>query len=560
MIASISDINSLTDLWKNNSGLYPDKDAVIHWSAGEEPFRWSCSSLYNKALLYASYIRSAGIKQGEVCAIIISHNKEFYPLYMGICLSGAIPAVLAYPNPRLHPDKFREGIVGMAQRSGLDWIITERTAGGYLEELLKEKSTTIKGLIYPLEHPLTSNDDTGFISGSNASSDDTLLLQHSSGTTGLQKPVLLTNNAVLRHLQNYAEAIKLTKNDKIVSWLPLYHDMGLIAAFHLPLALCIPLIQIDPFEWVTIPSLLPQIISSEKGTISWIPNFALNVLTDKVREEDLEGISLDSWRLIINCSEPVRYESHKKFIARYKKYGLRESALSSSYAMAETTFAITQTPPDELVREITVDPEEYSRGRIRLADEGRKFLSSGKVIKGCSIRIVNESREDLPPGYIGELAVTSESLFEGYRNYPEKSAEVLSGGWYYTGDLGFEVDGCYFISGRQKDIIIIAGINIYPEDIEAAVGEIKGVIPGRVIAAGEYDDELGSEQVTVIAETALTDDKDIMKLKEEIVWAGMSLDISIRKVHLVPPRWLIKSSAGKPARKTNIERIKRELI
>jgi len=387
---------------------------------------------------------------------------------------------------------------------------------------------------------------------------DPLLLQHSSGTTGLQKPVLLSQKAVLEHIGNIAKSLELTKADKIVSWLPLYHDMGLIAAFHLPVIYGITTIQIDPFQWVLAPILLLEAISSEKATITWLPNFAYNLMADKIREDDLEGINLKSMRLMISCSEPVRYESNKKFIDHFTKYGLNENVLSASYAMAETTFSVTQVTPGTEIKTLCVDRESFAKGLIKIVDSGvphRKSCSSGRLINGCEVKIVNENREELPDGTLGEVAIKSVSMFDGYRNYPEKTADVLENHWYYSGDLGFRWEDEYFIVGRKKDIIIVAGVNIYPEDVEDVVSKVGGVIPGRVISFGQFDEELGTEVISVIAETNYESIEDRKKLKLDIITAGMSIDVMIYNVYLVPPRWLIKSSAGKPSRKASSERI-----
>lgn len=546
-----------------NAGSHPDRDAIIHWVAGEEPYRWTFSTLVSTAEKFGVALQENGIRKGEVCALIIRHNKLFYPIYMAVSSLGAIPAVLAYPNPRLHPDKFRQGISGMSQRSGLDWVLTERSLEPMLSPVVAEEKSTVKGVLFPLEWAGQPAADERVLEEirrhrESIKPTDPFLLQHSSGTTGLQKPVVLSHKEVLDHVSNYSEAIHLGDDDKIVSWLPLYHDMGLIAAYHLPLAYGIPMVQIDPFEWVLAPSLLLEAISKEKGTICWVPNFAYNMMADKINEDELEGISLESLRMSVNCSEPVRDESHAKFYNRFKDYGLREEVLATSYAMAEATFAVTQSEPDELVSKLTVDRRELSRGRVVTTTNGeatRVCVSSGRPITGCEIKIVGEQGQDLAEGLIGEIAIRSVSLFDGYRNYPEKTAEVLRNGWYYSGDYGFRWEGEYYIIGRKKDIIIVAGNNVYPEDVEDAVGAAEGVIPGRVVAFGEYDDEIGSEQVSVIAESNVTDEGQRKTIRSEITRAGMQIDVTIRNVYLVPPRWLIKSSAGKPSRKANKERI-----
>jgi len=549
--------------WYKNAERSPDRDAIIHWVAGEEPFRWTFSALIESAEDLAAMLVEHDIGKGDVCAIIMRHNRILYPLYLAIVFVGAIPAVLAYPNPRLHPDKFRQGIDGMSLRSGLDWVFTERDLEETIRPSLEKPDSTIKGVHFPLEwktgHALTKKQLDRVITRHNmVNRDDPLLLQHSSGTTGLQKPVLLSHRAVLEHVKYYGQAIGLNANDKIVSWLPLYHDMGLIAAFHLPLALGIPTVQIDPFEWVMVPSLLLDAISIERGTISWLPNFAYNMMADKIATDELDGINLESWRLVINCSEPVRYESHQRFVERFRHWGLNPLAISSCYAMAETTFATTQTPPGTPPALLALDRIALAQEKVKIAqDAGRAKIcvSSGKTIAGCQVRIVDENRQEVGERTIGEIAIKSRSMFDGYRNYLEKTREVLCDGWYYSGDYGFADRGDYYVIGRKKDIIIVAGNNIYPEDLEDVVGKVEGVIPGRVIAFGEEDRQLGTEHVSVIAESGITDDQGQRKLKMDIIEAAMAIDVSITNVYLVPPRWLIKSSAGKPSRKANKERI-----
>ncbi len=558
---------TLVDKWYYFAENYPDKEAIVHWAAGEEPFRWTYRELIECAENFAVILRENGIRKNDVCATLIKHNKYFYPIYLAVSLLGALPAVLAYPNSRLHPIKFREGLEGMAKRSGLDFILTEKSLEPVIRPLVEKDDSTIKQLLFPLEWNLeeaakNSSDEKikirKIIKG--FSPLDTVILQHSSGTTGLQKPTIFSHKAVLDHIEIYSRAIALNRNDKIVSWLPLYHDMGLIAAFHMPLASGITSVQIDTFEWVMVPSILLEAISKEKGTLMWLPNFAYNMLVDKVSDEDLKDISLKSLRMSINCSEPIRHESHQKFFSRFSNYGLKAKSLSTSYGMTENTFAVTQSEPNKEPLVLPVYTADLANGKAVITDRikisnTRLCVSSGKAVDGCRIRIVDEERGDLPDLYVGEIAIASETLFDGYKNYPEKNAQVLREGWYYTGDLGFRYGEDYFIIGRKSDTIIVGGNNLYPEDIEDIVSDVEGAIPGRVIAFGEFDEQIGSEQVSVIVETKIEDEQARKNLRMAIVKACMGIDVTVRKVYFVPPRWLIKSSAGKPGRKTNRERI-----
>jgi fatty-acyl-CoA synthase len=558
-----ADTGTIWHRWCQNADKSPNAVAIVHWRAGKIPLRWTWGELVETAKRYSVALMSRGIQRGEVCGIISRHNPLFYPVYLGCVCAGAMPAVLAYQNPRLHPEKFREGLEGMGRRSGLDWILTERALKSVLEPLLGNGRSTIKGLQFPFESDEYLADVEFGSLGEAVSvmrASDPLLLQHSSGTTGLQKPVLLSHGAVLGHVTQYAKFLAMSDSDKIVSWLPLYHDMGLIAAFHLPLALGITTIQIDPFEWVVAPSLLLEAISAERATMTWLPNFAFSMMADKIKEEDLEGATLDSCRMLINCSEPVRPRDQEKFFKRFALRGLKREALSSCYAMAETTFAVTQTPPGREPATLAVDPQLLAKGIASQVVNGGKAKiceSSGELIPGCEIRIVDEEFNDIEEGRVGEVLIKTAWMFDGYRNYPEKTAAAIRDEWYMSGDYGFRSGNEIYIIGRKKDIVIVAGNNIYPEDVEAAINDLDGVIPGRTVAFGEEDIEFGSERLSVVVETPLTDESKIKQLRTAILKAGMGIDVSITNVYLVPPRFLIKSSAGKPSRNANRDRVLR---
>jgi len=338
--------------------------------------------------------------------------------------------------------------------------------------------------------------------------------------------------------------------------------MGLIASFHLPLAFGIPCFQLDPFEWIAAPVLMLEAASREKATIAWMPNFAYNLMADHIHEEDLADIRLDSLRLLVNCSEPVRYASHERFARRFGPYGFRREALAACYAMAETTFAVTQSIPGKESAVLEASREDLARGRFAVPAPGQKWIacvSSGRPISGCEVLIVDDGCEPLPEGYVGEVMIRSVSMFDGYRNNPEETSKVIKDGWYRSGDYGFCREGEYHILGRKKDIIIVAGKNIYPEDIEYAVAEVPGVIAGRVVAFGLEDEAAGTEQVCVIAETPVEDSVGRKALRSAVVMAGMAGDVTISRVYLVPPRWLFKSSSGKPSRSANKQRALREL-
>lgn len=551
------------DRWENHARNHSAREAIIHWDVLEGHHRWTYGDLVGAALEVAEDLLRRGVKTGDVCAMIMRHHPQFYPIYMGISAMGAIPAVLAYPNQRLHPEKFLSGLSGIAQKSGLDWVLTERDLELVVKPLMLHDQSSVKGIFFPFEwrrDGATEQPNGEAIREKRGSTDKSMpfLLQHSSGTTGLQKAVVLSHQAVLEHVQRYAEAIRLSENDKIVSWLPLYHDMGLIAAFHLPLIFGIPSIQLDPFQWVSAPSILFQAISEEKATLAWLPNFAYNLMADRVRDDEIETMSLSSMRMFVNCSEVVRFESHDRFLGRFCKYGVKKEALAACYAMAESTFAVTQTKPGAEPFVLEVDRGAFAGGVIQPFRDGKSkkvCVSSGKPILGCSLKIVDEKGKEVPEDRVGKIAIRSVSLFNGYRNDQTKTKQVFHDGWYSSSDLGFCHEGEYFVIGREDDVVIVAGHNIYPEDVEDVVNKVKGIVPGRAVAFGVENQQSGTQDLWVAAETSYETKEEKEALELLIKQAGMAINVSIVTVCLVPPRWLIKSSSGKLSRKANKERL-----
>jgi acyl-CoA synthetase (AMP-forming)/AMP-acid ligase II len=391
--------------------------------------------------------------------------------------------------------------------------------------------------------------------------DDIAFLQHSSGTTGLQKGVALSHRAVLNQLASYSDAIALNEDDVIVSWLPLYHDMGLIAGFLLPLVQGVPLVLMSPFDWAKHPALLFRAIHEHHGTLCWLPNFAYNHCARRIRPRDLEGLSAASMRMFINCSEPVYAESHTLFLERFASLGITPEMLTVSYAMAENTFAVTQTPPGETPHVDIVDRATLEEHLVAQPTESGAHavakVSCGKPITNARVRVLDDSGNPPPERHVGELAVHSDCMLTGY--YQRADLDPFKEGWYLTGDRGYIADGEVYIVGRSKDLIINAGKNIYPQDIEALVNTIPGVHAGRAVAFGVPDMREGTELIAVVAEveTEAADERQtIDRAIRQTVAQGSTVTVSY--VKLVDSRWLIKTSSGKIARGANREKWLRE--
>jgi acyl-CoA synthetase (AMP-forming)/AMP-acid ligase II len=396
--------------------------------------------------------------------------------------------------------------------------------------------------------------DLESLGGLQRAPEDIVLLQHSSGSTGLQKGVALSHQAVFNQLESYQMALELCDDDVIVSWLPLYHDMGLIAGYLMPLLSGIPLVLMSPFDWVRAPYRLMQAVSKYKGTLCWLPNFAYAFCAKKVRDRHLEGVDLSTWRAVINCSEPMRWDSQQAFLTRFKDYGFREEALTTCYAMAENVFAVTQGGIKSPVIYDDIDRETFQMERKAVpAMEGKpsiRMVSAGPPIRNVDVRIVDLEGNTLPERQVGEIALMSDCMLTGYYHREDVTEEAFIDGWFLTGDYGYLADGEVYISGRKKDLIIVGGKNVYPQDIEEIVNGVSGVHPGRVVCFGVFNEDAGTEEVAVVAEV------DELIKKDEIADAirktvAKNSAVVVRYVHLVDAHWLIKTSSGKIARSAN---------
>lgn len=514
---------------------------------------------------YARALAAAGIHPGEVVVLIFQHGVDLVYAFWGAILHGAVPSIMPFLTEKLSPERYRADLAALVEITRPAAIVTYP---GFAPDVAA--ALRVGG---PVRAVLTCGHSSGPITpdfnslpGLQRSEEDIVLLQHSSGTTGLQKGVALSHRAVLNQLDAYSAAIGLDPaHDVIVSWLPLYHDMGLIASFVLPVLRGVPLILMSPFDWVRAPYRLMQAVSQYRGTLTWLPNFAYNFCAQKIRDRSLEGVNLSSWRAIINCSEPVRWESQQMFIEKFRPFGLDPLALQTSYAMAENVFGVTQSPPGRAPVVDVIDRETFMIARVaspsRAGHSSMRMLSSGLPIANTRVRILDEHGRDVPDRTVGEIALQSNCMLAGYYNRPDATAAALRDGWYLTGDLGYIASREVFVSGRKKDMIVVGGKNVYPQDIEALASEVEGVRPGRVVAFGIFDEESGTEEVVVIAEADHNDPGLRQSIAEALrLHITKNSAIALRQVHVVDSRWIVKTSSGKTARAANKEKFLREFF
>ena len=305
----------------------------------------SYRDLINNALHYQQHLTQRGVGNGDVVILILHHSLELIYAYFGCVLNGSIPSIMPYLTEKLIPEKYQQDLDALFSITLPKGVITFRDFAENMHFISADLENNPNVLLIEEIGPtyeIFENLSPQKLPGWNRAEDDIALLQHSSGTTGLQKGVALAHKAIFNQLESYSEALKANPDDVVISWLPLYHDMGLIAGFLMPIFLGIPLVIMSPFTWVRAPYLLMQAISDFNGTLCWLPNFAYNFCAKKIRDRDMENIDLATLRAVINCSEPMRKPSHDMFLNVFSQYGFRESALATSYAMAENVFAVTQ--------------------------------------------------------------------------------------------------------------------------------------------------------------------------------------------------------------------------
>ena len=540
----------------------PEKTALTVLLAGKPDQTITYRQLLTGAAAWQRTFTREGIQPGEVVILILQHSLELMYAYWGTILHGAIPSIMPFLTEKLLPERYRADLSALVGITRPECVVTYREFEPEVHQALGDSSSVRRVIVSDTIEP-EGQVDFDSMGGLERNPNDIVLLQHSSGTTGLQKGVALSHQAVSNQLASYSDALMLTPADVIVSWLPLYHDMGLIAGYLLPILLRVPLVLLSPFEWVRSPVKLLQAVTRYRGTLTWLPNFAYNFCAQKIRERDLEGIDLSSLRAISNCSEPMRAESHQAFYERFAPFGLQASALCTCYAMAENVFAVTQggIRHEVVIDEIDRHAMQTERQAVP-AIEGQpsvKMVSAGPAIPNVEVMVTDEKGARLPDRAIGELALRSNCMLSEYYHRPDATAKALKHGWYFTGDYGYMVGDQVYVAGRKKDMIIVGGKNVYPMDLEELAMQVPGVHPGRVVAFGVFNEQAGTEDVVIVAEVETQDPAELERIGDEVrqmVTRGSA--VALRHVHLVDAKWLIKTSSGKTARGANKEKYLKE--
>jgi fatty-acyl-CoA synthase len=542
---------------------------VVTAPSFDQPQEFSGATILSRA---EELVSSLGLtKERSVVLLLLPHCAELFLLQVGLVLQGHIPAIIAWPTSRIDPEKYQRNLVHQLSNLPADQLITLPRLADNLSGILPypanglrlENGTAFEKM-FPAGQVSERLEQREFPERGTRPSPQTLFLQFSGGTTGAQKAIVVTASMLSQQLDQLREALRFTTEDGVASWLPLYHDMGLIACYWMPLWHGAPSLQIGANDWVINPELFLKHIDRYRPTFCWLPNFSFSYLGQ--RRDQMHGkYRLDSVRAWINCSEPVRLKSMGQFATAFADWGVRKESLQASYAMAETVFAITQT---ELGEEPAIVPRNrvhhgsrtYSDLAFDLIDD--VYVSSGKPLRDVEVRIVAADGSVCAEAVPGEICVRTPALFSGYWGVAGFQTHSLREGWHATGDFGFLVNGELFVIGRFKDIAIVGGHNIFPEDVEAIVNTIDGIYPGRVVAFGVEDQEYGTQSLAVVAEVKDEFNEDAVARLEAAIRELVltAIGVAPRFVAVVPQRWIVKSTAGKISRRETRERFERERL
>jgi 1-acyl-sn-glycerol-3-phosphate acyltransferase len=492
--------------WQVEQG--PDRTHInLRTDDGAET-RITYGSLWRDASAVAAGLRSRGVLPGERVALLLRTEPAFFQAYFGILLAGGVPVPLYPPFRADQIEEYaaRQAAIlrNAAARVLLTFAEAERAAA-LLRPLAPALTTvtTVPAMADTKDPGVPQySEDPGVLA------DDLALIQYTSGSTGSPKGVALSHANLLANIRAIGDALQLTGDDVGVTWLPLYHDMGLIGAWFAPLYYGIEIVSMSPLAFLAKPVRWLEAISRHRATITAAPNFAFDLCARKIPDADLAGLDLSSWRSALNGAEAVLAGTVERFTTRFAPLGFRAEALQPVYGLAEGSLCVTAPPLGRGPRIERLDREAFQRARaIERARAGDPqpltFVACGRPIPRHELRIVDDAGRDRPARVEGRVQFRGPSSMQGYFENPEATAAVVrEGGWIDTGDLGFRDDeGDLYVTGRAKDVIIAGGRNIYPQEVEEAVAEVPGVRRGCVAAFGVQDAATGTERLVVVAET-----------------------------------------------------------
>jgi 1-acyl-sn-glycerol-3-phosphate acyltransferase len=503
-------------------------------------------ALWAGARAVAGGLRERGLGPGETVALMLRTEEAFFQAFFGVLLAGGVPVPIYPPFRRDRIEEYARRQMGILRNAGTRGLITfpgaERVAG-----LFRAQVPTLREV---LTLAALSQGATGGLV-SRPRPEAAALIQYTSGSTGEPKGVLLSHANILANIRAIGEAIDVRPDDVAVSWLPLYHDMGLIGSWLGSLYFGIPIVILSPLAFLSRPARWLWTLHAHRATVSAAPNFAFDLCVRKVADDEVAGLDLASWRLAMNGSEPVSAETIERFTRRFAAHGFKAEAMCPVYGLAEASVALTVPPPGRVPRIEAVARGPFQRGgeaRPAPADEPAplRFVGCGRPLPGHEVRVVDGMGRPLGEHREGRIEFRGPSVTAGYFRNERLTRAALRDGWMDSGDLGYWSQGEIFVTGRRKDLIIKAGRNLYPQEVEDLVGDAPGIRRGCVAAFGVADPAIGTERLIVVAETRETDMSARERLRGDVADRVVAaLGIPPDRVIIADPGAVLKTSSGK---------------
>lgn len=546
---------TLTDVLDWHADQHPDRVHIHLYEDGDEPQPIHYGELREAARRVAAGLLARDLQPGQCVAMMLPTGRDYFASFFGVLYAGGVPVPIYPPaRPSQIEDHLRRhvGILDNARARLLITVDEARPIARLLRTRLPEMGEiTTPGELLATEAVPQINPLHG---------DQLALLQYTSGSTGQPKGVMLSHAQLLANIRVMGEALEVDSSDVFVSWLPLYHDMGLIGAWLGTLYHAIPLVLMSPLSFLARPQRWLWAIHQHRGTISAAPNFAYELCQTKLHERDLDGLDLSSWRVAANGAEPVNPQTLHAFSNHFARYGFDAKAMMPVYGLAECSLALAFPPLDRAPHVDRVQRESLSTASEALPatvedDDALEFVACGHPLPGYEARVVDDSGVELPERREGRLQFRGPSTTSGYFRNPEATQKLFDGDWLESGDRAYLANGDLYLTGRVKDMIIRAGRNLYPQEIEAAVGELDGVRKGCVAAFGSDGQGASVQRLVVVAETTEEDSQRREAISEQIRAIGAELlSLPPDEVVLAPPRSLLKTSSGKLRRAAIRER------
>jgi acyl-CoA synthetase (AMP-forming)/AMP-acid ligase II len=550
----LDDAATLTGAFTNLAERFPDFECLTFLDRHQRERRLSLGTIWRRAKDVQAALEARGLERGERVVLILPTGSELIAAYFAVMMAGGVPALAATPSNRVSDPRLYTALVAhIVSSASARALLCEAgvaglfggAAGGTLGRTALVRPDEVGSCGSPPETRMPVPEDVATI-------------QYSSGSTGTPKGILLSHRAMLNNIRAVRDGLDLAPDDISVNWIPLYHDMGLIDAFLLPLLGGSPTVLIPTMDFMREPTLWLRSIHRYRGTLSWAPNFAYALCASRVAESELEGLDLSSWRIAINAAEPVLARTIEIFTRRFARYGFAAEAMTPAWGLAENVTIATAHPVGEAPLAETIDRRSLAlENRARTTSgAGLASVAIGRCLPHCELEIREPGGGAvLEDRCVGEVWLRSDSLFLGYDGLPKLTAESLVDGWVRTGDEGYISEGQLYFVSRDKDLIVIGGDKYVPHDVEAIINEVPGVRQGCAVAFGVMNEERGTEELAAVVETRQEDPRALSELSRAIrTRVARSIGLGMRHLELVPPGGIEKTTSGKLARKDTYRR------